>query len=203
MSENELRMPKMPGRYQKLNSMPDDPPYSCAYGYETNEAECFVMVYPISLVQAMPFDQPESVIDGIHAALGDDQGLISVDSGKTSAGLNFIYSIVKTLKEPSGVQYCLTMHLCYGQYAVQVQGFFDELGVTGMRDAIVFSQAQSEGKVKTVENGIKGWIADPYDPDYNHGCLMNLSEKQEYDRRFPQHPLSEARQFIADLASIN
>ena len=95
------------------------------------------------------------------------------------------------------------MHINYNQYAVQVQGFFDELGVTGMREAIIFNQAQSEGKIKDTGDGIKGWNADPYDPYYNRGCLMNLSEWQEYDRRFPQHPLSEARQFAEDLASIN
>ena len=203
MSEKKMRLPTVPDRYRKMKSMPDDPPYSCAYGHETEEAGCFVIMYPIPLAQAMPFENPESVIDGIHEALGDDQGLVAVDSGKTMAGLDFIYSIVKTLKEPSGVQYCLTMHLCYGQYAVQVQGFFDELGVTGMRDAMIFTQAQSEGKVEATEDGIKGWNADPYDPDYSHGCLMNLSEQQEYDRWFPQHPLSEARQLIEDLTSIN
>ena len=46
-------------------------------------------------------------------------------------------------------------------------------------------------------------VPDRNDPDYNHGCLVNLSEKQEYDRWLPYHPLSEARQFVGDLARIN
>ena len=203
MSEKEMRMPTMPERYKKMKSMPDDPPYSCAYGLETEGAGCFIMEQPIPLSKVMPFSDPESVIEGIHNALGEDQGLIVVETGKTSAGFDFIYSIVKTLREPSGIQYCLTMHVRYDQYAVQVQGFFDELGVTGMRDAMIFTQAQSEGLVETIEGGIKGWNADPYDPNYNTGCLMNLSEQQRFDQWFPQHPLSEARQFVMYLVNIN
>ena len=203
MSEKEVRLVSIPDRYLKMNSLPDDPSCSCAYGYETDEAECFMMMCPIPLDQAMPFDLPEAVVESIHEALGEDQGLISVNAGKTLSGLDYIYSIVKTLKEPSGVQYCMTMHVCHDLYAVQVQGFFDELGMTGMRDATVFVRAKSEGAVITTDDGVEGWNADPYDPDYKRGCRMNLSERQEYDRWFPLHPLSEARQLAEDIIHMN
>ena len=31
----------------------------------------------------------------------------------------------------------------------------------------------------------------PYDENYTRGIRMNLSERREYDRSFPHHPLSE------------
>ena len=203
MSEKAFGLPVIPDRYRRMHSMPDDPPSSCAYGLETDAARCFVMVYPIPAEQAMPFERPESVVQGIHAVLREDQGLIAVESGKTQAGLDYIYSIVKTVRRPGGVQYCLTMHLRCGRSAAQVQGFFDELGVTGVRDAVVFARAQSEGLVEATEEGIKGWDADPCDPGYTRGCLMNLSEHQKFDALFSRHPLSEARQLAAALINNN
>jgi hypothetical protein len=66
------------------------------------------------------FNNPQAVIDGIHNSLGDDQGLVEAEA----AILNkCIYSIVKTKMEPSGVQYCLTLHFdISGKYYI-VTGF--------------------------------------------------------------------------------
>ncbi len=193
----------MPARFRKMNSMPDDPPHSSAYGFETPDTGAFVMVCPMASEQAMPFGSPQSVIDGIHVALGENQGLIEVETGKTNAGRRFVYSVVKTLRERHGVQYCMTMHMDYGDCAVQVQGFFDELGTTGARDSMVFVLLEQQGTVRITENGIEGWNADPYDPEYNHGCLMNRSEEKGFDEHFPRHPLSEARRFAGELISLN
>lgn len=68
----------IPDWFAKMNSMPDDPLLSFPYGYETENAGCFVMIQPIQLEQAMPFEHPEAVVEGIHHDLGDNQGLIDV-----------------------------------------------------------------------------------------------------------------------------
>ena len=91
----------------------------------------------------------------------------------------------------------------YSEHAVQVEGFFDEMGTTGARDAMVYAMLSKEGKVRVTESGIDGWNADPYDPDYMNGNRMNCSERKEYDKLFPEHPLSEMRRFVRELAELN
>ena len=71
---------QIPDRYERVKSLPDDPPCSRAYGYGTSGAECFALVCPIPAEQAMPYGNPQEVIDGIHRTLGDDQGLIEVEA---------------------------------------------------------------------------------------------------------------------------
>ena len=146
----------MPERYELLESLPEDPPYTRSFGFQTSGALSYVITRPIPAGSAMPWDDPWSVIDGIHQALADDQGLIAVEKGVTKAGRRFIYSIVKSMKEPSGVQYCLTMHVEFEEFVVLVQGFFDEMGTTGIRDAMVYAMLSNEGKVRTTEDGISG-----------------------------------------------
>ena len=46
------------------------------------------------------------------------------------------------------------------------------------------------------DNKNSKWWFDPYDKDYKHPFLMNLSEKEEYDELFPDHPLSQCRKFV-------
>ena len=193
----------MPPRYERLKPAPEDPPYIRSYGYQSSNALCYVIFQPIPTEGAMPYGDPQSVIDGIHAVLEEDQGLIAVETGKTKSGWRYIYSIVKSLKEPSGVQYCLTMHFNCLECSVQVQGFFDEDGMTGMRDAMVYAMLSNERKVKATDNGIEGWNEDPYDPEYRRGNCMNCSERKEYDELFPEHPLSELRKFVTEFVELN
>ena len=194
---------KIPDRFEQVDSMPDDPPHSKAYCYGNSGAGCFALVYPVQAEEAMPYAYPRAVVDGIHRSLGEDQGLIEVVNGVTAIGRRYLYSIVKTLKKPGGVQYCLRMNIEYPECAMEVMGFFDEMGTTGARDAMVYAMLSNEGKVKVTENGLEGWSADPYDPLCTRGVCMNCSERKMFDEQFPQHPLSEMRRFIAELAEMN
>ena len=203
LKNDEMGMIRIPERYQKVKSLPEDPENSSAYAYQNEGAGCFLLSFPIPKESAMPYGQPEEAVKGIHEALGDNQGLIEVESGKTGFGSPYIYSIVKSLKQPSGVQYCMTMHVDRGDFSAQVQGFFEELGTTGFRDALIFALAQNENLVKMTENGIEGWNQDPYDSTFVRGNTMNLSEKKEYDNQFPTHPLSEARKCVSEIISMN
>lgn len=207
MSENVGKNPVnlvIPSRFQQVKSLPDDPENSTPYAYASSGTECFAMVVPLQ-GPPMPFDHPETVIDGIHQTLGNEQGLLEVTAGKTRAGRRFIYSIVKTVRTPGGAQYNLTLHLetLPSCPALQVQAFFDEKGQTGFRDAMVFELMQREGKTRVTEKGVEGWVKDPYDANYTHGILMNLSEDRRFDDLFPNHPLSELRKFVKDLLADN
>ena len=184
----------LPDGYLPMRPMPDDPPHSLPLGMETAGATCFLMAMPIPSEQAMPYDDPQDVIDGIHGALAKDQGLVEVGTGKTASGARLIYSVVKTAVEPSGTQYALTLNLEGRRSDVCVQGFFDEAGATGARDAAVFAMTCAS---------LDCWSHDPYDPGVTEGYLMNASESPDYDDAFPDHPLSLLRGLVAEIAEEN
>ena len=178
--------------------MSEDPEGSIPLMAQSDNAVCLVVLQPSPPEEAMPFDNPQIVIDGIHECMNEEQGLIEVEAGG-EAGSRYIYSIVKTLKNPDmpeGVQYTLTLDKeCAGDI-VHVQGSFDEQGTTGLRDTVVFQMLASENgfdETKAV------WTEDPYDPFFNRGLLMNKSELYDYDDMFPNHPLSMARRFVGAL----
>lgn len=179
--------------------MPEDPKGSISLMAQSDNAICLVALQTLSPEDAMPFDNPQSVIDGIHECLGEEQGLIEVEAGG-EGGSRYIYSIVKTLKNPNtpeGVQYTLTLDKECEASMVHAQGFFDEQGTTGLRDTMVFQMlASSNGFDETGAT----WAQDPYDPTSKRGLLMNQSERPDFDGLFPGHPLSMAREFAKAIS---
>lgn len=191
----------IPSEFHKINSMPEDPANSIAYGKQTQSSNCFLIMYPINSQSAMPYENEIAVIDGIHGALADTQGLVEVKNGITKNQKKYIYNIVKSKLEPSGMQYILTMHIDMKDYTINVQSFFAETSMTGFRDTTIMNKMINEGKI--VPPNMDGWFKDPYDENYKKGLLMNLSEQSEYDSMFPQHPLSEIRSFIKYVEENN
>lgn len=193
--------------------MPGDPAGSVALGWDTSGSGCFVTLAPLDGNEAMPTDDPRAIIDGIHEALDDDQGLVEVQTGASAAGRPFSYSVVKTAQVPSGVQYGLLLHLLDPDEGrqppanVAVQGYFDEAGITGIRDAFVYNRLlKQEGRTpggSLDAADMAKWRRDPYDPAFTRGNLMNLSERPEYDETFPEHPLSQLRRFVRALLAEN
>ena len=88
---------RLPERFRQLKSMHGDPPMSVPYGYVSEGTESFLFVSPIGKTDAMPFHNPEAVIDGIRHELGEDQGIIEVGNGITREQHRYIYSVVKTM----------------------------------------------------------------------------------------------------------
>lgn len=197
---NEV-MIKIPLDYQKLDTLPTDPANSVAYGKRGQSFMCFLTMNPISSQNAMPYGNERMVIDGIHGVLNNDQGLIEVKSGLTQNQRKYIYSIVKTRVMPSGVQYNLTMHIDMGNQTMNIQSYFDEVGMTGMRDTTVMSMLMNQGVITPANRA--GWSKDPYDENYTKGLLMNMSESAEYDAQFKEHPLSAARELVKYIIDNN
>ena len=189
------------GDYFKANSLPEDPPGSVVYEKDTAESTDILMFFFISKDEAMPFHDTERVINSLHRILGDEQGLIEVKKGLTGNGITFVYTVIKTLKQPSGVQYILTLQLDMGIKVLNVQGYFDEENITGIRDAAIWEYAVREGIIS--DNDQSKWRIDPYCPDYQKGALMNLAEQEQFDVAFPSHPLSELRSFVRFFVSEN
>ena len=189
----------LPDDLQKLVHQPEDPANAIMLEKETAQAEILIKVQPVSGDQLMPFDDPQAVVDAIHASVNDRQGLIEVDAGYTVSNKDFIYSIVKSRQSSTGMVYILTLQILEkvdADTAVEVQGWFREIGSTGARDALVHDQWAAE------ENA-GPWFEDPYNPDFKEGLLMNQSEAEAFDNFFPLHPLSEARRLINALADAN
>ena len=86
----------LPDDLQKLVHQPEDPANAIMLEKETAQAEILIKVQPVSGDQLMPFDDPQAVVDAIHASVNDRQGLIEVDAGYTVSNKDFIYSIVKS-----------------------------------------------------------------------------------------------------------
>lgn len=184
----------LPLEYKVLEKFPEDPMYSVNYGKNTSNCVSFMQSFPMSARHAMDYYNVQKIINGIHQSLGDNQALIEVKAGKTNHKRQYVYSIVKTKDEPSGVQYFVLMHVAYEDIAINVNGHFVEAGMTGMRDTMIWELARREGIVSSTDNS--KWMFDPYDKSWKRPYLMNLSEKEEYDEMFPDHPLSQCRKFV-------
>lgn len=207
----------LPDGWEMLNTLPEDAPGTVAVGYRIRGSNGLVTIAPLTS-QMMPVDRDE-VIAGIRPSLLEfHAGLVEADAGETPAGDLVVYTVVKTLPpepgegsgEGAGLQYNLTLHLAVenGEYLEpwQIQGFFTETGVTGMRDAAVMDLKRRAGEIRIGDDGLEGWFVDPYDPALTPAdgyLLANLSEAREYDDRFAEHPLSQARRFLTAVIDID
>ena len=183
----------IPAYYQRVESLPGDPEGSVSYMVQSENALCLVQLYPISESESLP-RKKETLIAGIRQYLGENQGLIKVETAK-----DYIYSIVKTLKEQGGVQYILTYQVFYPDFVLNIQAFFEETGITGTRDNAVYQYYRSKGLIGTSEDPFKGWTRDPYDESISNGALMNISELEQFDEMFPGFPLSICRELVRTI----
>lgn len=180
----------IPDYYQRVDPMPDDPEGSIPYMVQTGNAMCFVLIHPISESASLPRTK-DSLIAGTRPCLSEKQGLIQVEANSDRA-----FSIVKSLKGPSGVQYILTYQEFYPEFILNIQAYFEEIGTTGMRDTIGYELCRRQNLVGGGDDPFEGWAKDPYDETINFGALMNLSEAEQFDEQFSGFPLTMCREFL-------
>jgi len=183
----------IPDYYQKLEPKTDEMKGTLPYLFQTDHANCLALLSEVDASQSLPRTQ-DALIDGIRKFLGDKQGLIQAEACE-----DYAFSIVKTMMEPSGVQYLLTYQRFYPDSILNIQAFFEESGMTGMRDSIAYEICRREGLVGKDEDPFVGWTRDPYDETITEGALMNLSEHERFDIKFPGFPLSLCRKFVRTL----
>ena len=190
-----LKYLDLPKEFQPVRNRPTDPVNCESFMMQNSNTAALLQIYPIEVGGTMPFQNPQSVIDGIHRTVKDNQALIEVENGIFDSSA-FIYSIVKTLHEQkfTGVQYFMLMHVLIDGQAFAVQGFFDEIGITGARDNTVWPLLVNLKEIDPKKND--GWCRDPYDKTIKRTYLMNISEEKRFDKLFPEHPLSVCRKFI-------
>ena len=80
-----------------------------------------------------------------------------------------------------------------------------ESGTTGLRKAGVTTDLVNAGAL-TLDAYETSWACDPYDPSYkgvDRRCLRYESDDEQYDARFPFHPLTQVRGMLTDLARLS
>jgi hypothetical protein len=105
--------------------------------------------------------------------------------------------IAKVPQASNGMMYLGSITLPRRDFSYVIKFQCPERGPTGLREAIVMDQALAHQRVTIDEAGqLKGWAADPYDPSFSGGVLRNRAEAEEYDKEFPDHPLSRVRRYL-------
>jgi hypothetical protein len=188
-------------QWEKVDKRPGDPENLSIIGFNHETCSSLVFLKPITKDEIIPIGNKQLTIEGIRHFLKDNQGIIEVNT--VTDKYPYIYTILKTLMEPGGVQYVVTFYININENYFHIQGFFDEAGRTGIRDAVVFESCRREGVASIDEKTkeITGWFCDPYDASYRNGALMNFGEQEVFDEHFQFHPLSQARKFIKELLS--
>lgn len=160
-----------------------------------------IVISHIDQSDAMPFGNKDALIKEIHETLGDNQGLIEVECGESPRGYEYIHSIIKTYhQEWLSANYCLRMNIRNGEELIEVSGSFFEEFMTGERASFAGAMARNAGIEDDPETHFpKDWWQDPYDPEYDKGCLMIMAERRGFDGLFPGDPLSQARELVLAL----
>lgn len=169
-------------------------PFEASIIAGTENSVNVVSFFKQSRERAMDFEDLKGLIEGIHNSLSENQGLIEAKSGRTAQGNRFIYSIVKSVNnDKGGVNYFLRMNIENDGEILEVNGSFEESGMTGIRESIIAGVADNLGICKL---GSKEWCKDPFDDNYTWGIPKNIAEKEGLDSLFSTHALSMARELL-------
>lgn len=125
-------------------------------------------------------------------------GLVAVDYINLK-GYPAVRSIFKLPKQNGGVIYIGSITLPFAEHSYVIKVQAAEAGITGIRDSSVSMQLLNSGEIEVGDNGFVGWVADPYEPSFVHGLLRNISDDEEYDAQFPNHPLSIVRNMLRQI----
>lgn len=191
----------IPSDYKQLTPKPTDPQGSTSFGRVNTQSNSFIQIVPISIEESVCNKSKEEIIASVHSSLSDDEGIIAVECGTSLHGRKYAYSMIKTLQQSRSIEYKVTMHFEADNSATAVIGYFMEIGSPGFREASIKGQVKREQQIDSEDQLL--WSSDPYDSTISTGVLMNESEKEKYDFRFPLHPLTEARSFIKALIKMN
>ncbi|MBO6185114.1 MAG: hypothetical protein J6O88_10600 [Chryseobacterium sp.] len=109
-----------------------------------------------------------------------------------------VKTIFKIPQPESGMTYIASVTIPFENCSFVIKIQAAEVGTTGIRDTVVLNEMLMNGEVTVGEDHLENWFEDPYNPNFKKGTLMNKSEQEKYDSKFPDHPLSVARKAITD-----
>ena len=182
------------------------------HNYELNSSDSSKKVFYINDYDDLIvnyFDLPPDITakDDSEKSLQDNYRNVAVEAGGAIIEVSKLkidsYTVLKTIFKfklsPSGVVYIGSYTIPFEKcsYVIKIQ--CPEIGTTGVRDSTVFELALKKGLVEISNKTVKGWMKDPYDENIDLPYMMNLSEKEEYDKMFPEHPLNRLRKYLLDV----
>lgn len=150
-------------------------------------------------------DSPMSIAELRNLIRGEvqqqDGGILSIDLLQLN-GLSIIETLYK-VRYRSGFTFIGTLTVLCGDSTYIVRIVAPEVGTTGKREGVVIASLLSRGSLRAdpVTNSWLNFAADPYDPSVKGSCLRNKADDEDYDRIFPDHPLTRTRKLLADIRS--
>jgi hypothetical protein len=112
-------------------------------------------------------------------------------------GCDALRTIIKVPQQSHGMTYLGSIILPFRDFNYVVKVQCKERGITGLRESEILSEMLDTGEVRIDLDGegsqIVGWAQDPYDASFVAPLMRNRAEAEDYDARFPKHPLSRLR----------
>ena len=131
-----------------------------------------------------------------------ESGAAIIEVKKVKLGVfDSIKTIFKFPMQPQGMAYIGSYTIPFKNFSYVIKVQCIEQGTTGIRDNTIFELMIKNGKVKLnpEKHTVEGWMKDPYDESIKLPFMMNLSEAEEFDAQFPEHPLSRMRKFLKQI----
>jgi len=137
-------------------------------------------------------------VRGFYRKTAADAGLAVIEvETPIIQGRQCVRAIFKAPQQPTGMTYIGSLTLPFRDFSYVLKVGCLERGITGAREAMILDQCMKDGTVSNSPDGrIDGWMADPYDASVRGPFMRNRAEAQEYDARFPEHPLSRTRRVL-------
>ena len=126
-------------------------------------------------------------------------GLISADVFNVD-GIDCVQTIFKMPQANRGMVYIGSLTVPFAEFSFVIKIQCQEVGFTGLREAVVLDRLFDEGTDVSEENGeLKNWERDPYDPEGAYPLMPNRAEDERYDEDFPVHALSRVRRWLFQI----
>lgn len=144
--------------------------------------------------------QPQVLQDFFRqSALKYNGGLLQADCIQLQ-GLTAIKNIIKA-PQAQGMRYLGAYLFPFKRCSFGLKFITEEFEQQGLRESMMAAEFfDGQQKPSSFEAQAEaGWWKDPYDPTIRQGTPMNQAEQLAYDERFPNHPLSRLRQWMATV----
>lgn len=205
---------EVPGEWQEADKTALSKELPGVVAYWKQQTETYLMQLVIQDVPTehidylQPFDV-DTVVKRAHEQMDESRGLIEVSVVKTVSGREMLRTILKESANHLPMYVARFQHKNDDGSGFLVQLIGKEVGMTGSREAMILASNMPQVLTKTTDAStgetltqgapIPDWTADPYDPSYKRGFLMNKSEDVMFDQQFPNHPLSVLRAYLESI----
>jgi hypothetical protein len=127
----------------------------------------------------------------------------STESTAAPTAVRGMAIITKLPQIPSGISYNGLIFLPFKDFSYSLYMRYEEEGMIGLRDSILLDRLIEQGEVTigtpTMPAVVQGLAEDLYDATLRGPLVRSKAEREEYDKQFPDHPLSRLRSCMARI----